>query len=188
MGASGVRRSSRELRRRCGLHNLRPILLELQRVVEKMSRTRPSPEIRELAQRLFAYEVAREKPAEANLPALVLAVEKLRRPLVTLAGIAGFRSLLARALTLAKEQVIGLSAVQIEADGSLEVGSDLGNHDQAAEAGVMLIAQLLGLLVTFIGESLMLRLVRDAWPDLPAVDYGSLRKVNYDPTQKSNDQ
>jgi hypothetical protein len=29
------------------------------------------------------------------------------------------------------------------------------------------VAQLLGLLVTFIGEPLTLRLVRDAWPDAP---------------------
>jgi hypothetical protein len=141
-----------------------------------MSRTRPSPEIRELAQRLLAYEVGSDRPAGENLPALAFAVEKLRRPLVTLAGIAGFRSLLARALTLAKEQVTGLSSVRIEADGSLEVGGDLGDHDQVAEAGVMLIAQLLGLLATFIGESLMLRLVRDAWPDLPVVDYSTLEK------------
>jgi hypothetical protein len=40
----------------------------------------------------------------------------------------------------------------------------MGKQNQAAE--VMLIAQLLGLLVTFIGESLMLSLLLDAWPDL----------------------
>lgn len=141
-----------------------------------MSRPPPSPKIRELARWLVAYEVARDTRAQVNSPALVLAVEKLRRPLVTFAGIAGFHSLLTRALTLAKAQVPGLSTVQIEADGSLEGVSDLGKHDQVAEAGVMLVAQLLGLLVTFIGESLMLSLVRDAWPDLPVVDYGTSEK------------
>jgi hypothetical protein len=110
------------------------------------------------------------------MPALALVTEKLRRPLVTLAGIAGFRSLLARALTLAKSQAPGLSTVQIEPDGSLAGFSELGNQAQVAEAGVMLIAELLGLLITFIGESLMLTLVRKAWPDLPLLDEGTVEK------------
>ena len=33
------------------------------------------------------------------------------------------------------------------------------------EAAVALAARLLGLLVTFLGEPITLRLVRDAWPD-----------------------
>ena len=103
------------------------------------------------------------------MPAGLRVSEKLRRPLSKLVGSSGFRSLLARALTLAKAQAPGLSAVQIKPDGSLEGLSDLGNHDQAA-AGVILIAQLLGLLVTFIGESLMLSLVLDAWVDFPVFD------------------
>jgi hypothetical protein len=41
------------------------------------------------------------------------------RPLSTLAGVEGFRSLLARALTLAKAQVPSLAAVQVKADGTL---------------------------------------------------------------------
>ena len=102
------------------------------------------------------------------MPAGLRVSEKLRRPLSTLVGSSGFRSLLARALTLAKAQAPGLSAVQIKPDGSLEGLSDLRNQDQAA--GVILVAQLLGLLVTFIGESLMLSLVLDAWVDLPVFD------------------
>ena len=137
---------------------------------ETMSRTTPSPKIQELAQRLLIYEAAGDNLSEANMPVVLRVSEKLRRPLSTLAGSSGFRSLLTRALTLAKAQVPGLSAVQIKPDGSLEGLSDLGNQDQAAEAGVILIAQLLGLLVTFIGESLMLSLVLDAWPDFPVFD------------------
>ncbi len=47
------------------------------------------------------------------------------------------------------------------------------HNDEAEEAGVMLIAHLLGLLATFIGESLMLSLVREAWPELPFDDTNS---------------
>lgn len=110
------------------------------------------------------------------MPALAIVTEKLRRPLVTLTGIAGFRSLLARALTLAKAQAPDLGTVRIEPDGSLAGLSDPGNQAQVAEAGVILIAQLLGLLVTFIGESLMLTVVREAWPDLPYFNAGPLEK------------
>ncbi|HVK09314.1 MAG TPA: hypothetical protein VM597_11100, partial [Gemmataceae bacterium] len=49
---------------------------------------------------------------------------------------------------------------------------DGAGHDQDAgagsEGGVEVVAHLLGLLVTFIGEPLTLRLVRDAWPDVSA--------------------
>jgi hypothetical protein len=134
-----------------------------------MSQTTPSPKIREFAQRLVAYEAVGDNPSGANTPAGFRVAEKLRRSVSTLAGSSGFRSLLARALTLAKAQAPGLGAVQIKPDGSLEGLSDLGNQDQAA-AGVILIAQLLGLLVTFIGESLMLSLVLDAWVDFPVFD------------------
>ena len=141
-----------------------------------MSRTVPSPKIRDLAQRLLAYEAARDTFTEAKMPALALVADKLRLPLVTFAGIAGFHSLLARALTLATAQAPGLRTVQIEPDGSLGGFRDFDNRDPVAEAGVMLIAQLLGLLVTFIGESLMLSLVHDAWPDMAILDYNSLEK------------
>ena len=115
------------------------------------------------------------------MSAVLCVSEKLRLPLSTLAGSSGFRSILARSLTLAKAQAPGLSAVQVKPDGSLEGLSYLGNQDQDAEAGVILIAQLLGLLVTFIGEGLMLSLVLDAWPDFTAID--TLEKNDHAPTR-----
>ena len=94
--------------------------------------------------------------------------EKLRRPLSTLAGTAGFRSLLARALALAKHEDRALDSVQVKEDGTLE-----GLDGEAAQAGTVLIAQLVGLLATFVGETLTLRLLRDAWPDLPGLELNS---------------
>jgi hypothetical protein len=41
----------------------------------------------------------------------------------------------------------------------------------------MLVAQLLSLLVTFIGEPLTIRLVHDVWPDVP-VDNPSSREAH----------
>lgn len=120
-----------------------------------------SREIGNLARRLIALEVPRdgESPASGN-PA-VKACDKLRIPLAKLAGVAGFRSLLSRALALAKGEFPELDPVKVNADGSLEGFDGIEQKD----AGVALVAQLLGLLVTFIGEPLSLSLVRDAWPE-----------------------
>ena len=132
--------------------------------------------MRDLAQRLLAYEAAALNSSEQDTPAVFRVSEKLRGPLSTLAGATGFRTLLARALTLAKTHAPGIGAIQVKPDGSLEGLSELHDDGEVAEAGVLLIAQLLGLLVLFIGENLVLRLVLDVWPDLPIVDGTSKRK------------
>jgi hypothetical protein len=98
----------------------------------------------------------------ADTHAVCRVCDKLRRPLTTLAGAAGFRSLLARALTLAKQESPVLGAWEVKADGSLQ-----GLNGEAAQSGAVLIAHLIGLMITFIGESLTLRLLHDVWLDLP---------------------
>jgi len=122
----------------------------------------PPPQTRDLAERLIAYESAAGKTSEPAKLAAFRVCETLRQPLCALAGVAGFRSLLSRALTLARTEAPSLSAVQIAADGSLQGLDDLRpqiDTDQAREAGVILIAQLIGLLLFFMGEGLTLRLV-----------------------------
>src|SRR5665213_1054914 len=126
------------------------------------------PEPRDLAQRLLTYEAVEDRNSEITESAAFRVCAKLRGPLITLAGVAGFRSLLSRALTLARAEAPTLSAVQIAADGSLQGLDELGpqvGKDQTAEEGAILIAQLIGLLLTFIGEGLTLRMVQDVWPE-----------------------
>src|SRR2546423_14365902 len=123
-----------------------------------MNEKLPSPAILDLAQGILGYESAARNSSEEKMPAVFRVSEKLRRSLSTLAGATGFRALLARALTLAKVHVSSLSAVQVKPDGSLEGLSEVHN-DEVAEAGVMLIAQLVGLLNAFIGEELTLHLL-----------------------------
>jgi hypothetical protein len=126
------------------------------------------PESRHLAQCLLTYEAVAGKNSEAAETAAFRVCAKLRRPLITLAGVDGFRSLLSRALTLAQAEDPGLSAVRVVADGSLEGLDELasqGDKEEAIDGGAILIAQLIGLLRTFIGEGLTLRLVQDVWPD-----------------------
>ncbi len=117
---------------------------------------------RDLALRLLAYEDAAGKTSESTEFAAFGVCERLRQPLITLAGVAGFRSLLSRALTLARAEAPSLSAVKVGADGSLQGLDGLRppvDADQAREAGIILITQLLGLLVRVVGEPMTLQLV-----------------------------
>jgi hypothetical protein len=90
--------------------------------------------------------------------------ERLRRQLGAAVGIDGFQALASRALALAKSESPRLSAVQVTANGGLrglgEVESNM-NVDEDGEAGIILIAQLLGLFLTFLGEATTLRLIED---------------------------
>ena len=122
----------------------------------------------QLARRLLTYEGAAGKNSEPMESAAFRVCEKLRRPLCSVAGVAGFRSLLSRALALARTEAPSLSAVQVGADGSLKGLDELGpqkDQDMSKEGGAILIAQLLGLLLIFIGEGITLRLVQDVWPE-----------------------
>ena len=127
----------------------------------------PPPQTLDLARRLLAYEAVAGETSVPTESAAVRVCEKLRPPLCALAGVAGYRSLLSRALTLARVEAPGLSAVQVTADGCFQGLGELEPHidkDHAEEGGVILIAQLLGLFLTLIGEALTLRLVQDISP------------------------
>jgi len=115
-----------------------------------------------LALQLLAYEGIAGNTSEPTEFAAFGVCERLRQPLITLAGVAGFRSLLSRALTLARVEAPSLNAVQVAADGSLQGLDELRpqvDADQAREAGIVLITQLLGLLVRVVGEAMTLQLV-----------------------------
>jgi hypothetical protein len=126
------------------------------------------PVSRHLAERLLTYEAVAGENSEPTQSAAFRVCAKLRAPLITLAGVAGFRSLLSRALTLARAEAPSLTAVHVAADGSLKGLDELKaqiDKEQARDEGAILIAQLLGLLFTFIGEGLTLRVVQSEWPE-----------------------
>jgi len=136
------------------------------------------PQTRELAQRLLAYENAAGKTSEPTEFAAFRVFERLREPICALTGVAGFRSLLSRALTLARAEAPNLSAVQVAADGSLKGLDELRpevDADQAREAGIILVTQLLGLLVRVVGEAMTLQLVTsEILPDFKFLSKGGM--------------
>jgi hypothetical protein len=127
-----------------------------------------TPEVRRFAQRLLAEEAAMCGASDAKSPTVLRVCEKLRRAVVTLAGSAGFNSLLFRALALAQKQAPILRDVQVDADGLLKGLDDIdrGPQNQYAEAEVLLLAEEIGLLVIFIGQASTLRLTSDVWPNV----------------------
>ena len=136
-----------------------------------------SPEIQDLARRLLAFEAAHDNSSDARAGVTVQVIEELRVHLIRFAGVDGFRSLLSRALTMATAEVPSLNMVHVGAGGSLEGFDGIVQRQEAGaawQAGIVLVAHLLELLVTFIGAPLTLRLVRDKWPDA-SMDGADLR-------------
>jgi hypothetical protein len=133
--------------------------------------------MRDFAGRLIAIDATGSKSRGTTIPTAFLACDKLRPPLATLLGNVGFSALLSRALALAATEVKWLDVVHVDAGGALEGLTEPQAKISSAESargGVVLLAQLLGLLATFIGEDLTMRLVREVWPklDVDAAEFG----------------
>jgi hypothetical protein len=124
----------------------------------------PPQKTRDLARSLVASEAEAPSTSLLAQPATVRVYERLRRQLGAPVGVDGFQALASRALALAKSESPRLSSVQLTANGILrglgEVESQT-DADEDGEAGITLIAQLLGLFLTFLGEATTLRLIED---------------------------
>ena len=125
--------------------------------------------LRELAGRLIAFETKKRKASEPSQPAVHLVCEKLRAPLATLMGRNGFRALLARSVVLARADVPGLRALEIQAGGTLAGWEKIRaarSPQEFSEGQIVILARLLGLLTAFIGENLAFQILRELWPQL----------------------
>ena len=139
--------------------------------------------MRDLAQRLLAYEAVAGVGSELMESTILRVYEKLRQGLGEFAGVAGFQSLASRALALARTEDPSLSALRVSEDGALQglgetehpidIGKDRAGESLAGEGGIILIARLLGLLLLFLGEALTLSLLRVAWPGAAFNDFSS---------------
>jgi hypothetical protein len=119
---------------------------------------------RDLARSLVDCEAGASTTSLQTEAATVRAYERLRRQLGASVGVDGFQALASRALALAKSESPRLGEVQVSANGVLrgygEVEFQPGK-DEDDEAGIILIAQLLGLFLTLLGEATTLRLIED---------------------------
>jgi hypothetical protein len=126
-------------------------------------------ETKELARSLLAYEAVAGQASELTEPTAVRVCDKLRGPLCAIAGVEAYRSLLTRALTLARTEAPSLDALQVTADGYLRGLRELAlqsDNDHASEGAVLLTAQLLGLFFSLLGAAVTIQLVQDVFPNL----------------------
>jgi len=126
--------------------------------------------MRDLAGRLISWEISEQNrsPGSARPPAFLVS-EKLGPQLATLMGRRGYHALLSRTLALSQKDVVWLSAVILAESGDMGIADDVLKKVDAQElvaGSAALVAELLGLLVAFIGDNLTLRLVGDIWPAL----------------------
>ena len=140
---------------------------------------RISPEIRSLAERIRAFETSEIVSGGTQAPAAFPTISKLLVCLANLMGQSGSQALLSRALVLAAAECRWLAGVSVSSTGDLEGLTVLqGTPDAAefAEGQVTVLAQLIRLLVAFIGPTLTLRLLREVWPEL-SLGHGDLYKL-----------
>ncbi len=124
----------------------------------------PAKRSRELARSLIVREADASASPLRTEAATVRVYERLRRQLGAPVGVDGFQAIASRALALAKAESSQLGAVQVTANGGLsgldQVELEAGAEEDG-EAGILLIAKLLGLFLTFLGEATTLRLIGD---------------------------
>jgi hypothetical protein len=115
-----------------------------------------------------------EAPA-ARAAAAVRVFDKLSQRLAVLITPIGAEALLARAVHLSRATYPFLDHVEAKPKGTsliatLQAAAANVEPSQAQEGFVLVLGTLVGLLESFIGKDLTLRLLRDVWPDLPVTD------------------
>lgn len=133
--------------------------------MEKHGAQRHRADQPKLVRQLLAYESSPQSASLSDKPASVEVCDNIRAAFAPLIGGAAFRARLGRALNLAKRDSADRQVVTINDKGYLE-----GLSTDGADAGETVVAALLSLLVTFIGETLTLRLLCDLWSALNAAD------------------
>jgi hypothetical protein len=127
--------------------------------------------LRELSRRLFAREAKKPRGPGAPAEAMAASCRRLHERLDPLIGAGGFRALLARALHLAAKEFPWLDAVRVEEHpacelkGLREAAKGL-DAPSVGEGFALVLANVIWLLVTFIGEDIALGLVREVWPEM----------------------
>ncbi len=106
---------------------------------------------------------------EALLDAAEHACQKLCQRLAQLITVVGYRALLARALHLARGEFPFLEGVRAEDGGFDGLRAKTEDVEPATLRAALttVLGSVIGLLSTFIGEDLAVRLVRDVWPSAP---------------------
>jgi hypothetical protein len=135
---------------------------------------KPDRVLRELARRVVKTRLSASpspRTTAAVADAMQLSCGELYRILETAMGPEGLQALVGRAIQITAREYPWLLSVQTgnSADCPLSgLAEAVGRLDvaEAIEGYAALLASIVWLLMTFIGEDLTLRFVRHAWPDV----------------------
>ncbi len=139
-----------------------------------------------IAAQLIDNEAQRNLAPEGTTANAFPVVDKLRLLLTKLMGKVGFTALLSRSLSIAGRQVSWLQSFHVTADGiiaSRDHQAEALSPDDGNEGRIVLVATLLGLLETFVGEELMFRLLLEQWPQLSRSEFSVIKG---DKNEKAN--
>jgi len=124
--------------------------------------TQATPRLKLLAGHLLRTESMGLRPARAGGSAAGRVCARLQVVLTPLIGAAGFEALLVRALMLAKTDTPEWQDVVV-AEGVLQ-RVPVPSRAPFGRGDVVLVAQVVGLMITFVGEQLTIQLVHGVWP------------------------
>jgi hypothetical protein len=131
----------------------------------------PPPLIRGVSLAIIEAELAGREDTDAVADAAEKAFTKLRDSLSPLVGEAGFGAVMERALHVtAQEHGMAVSvhpATRVIARTDLVAAAPRDGAPRLKRWAVAVLAHVLALFCSFIGENLTLRLVRRVWRDLP---------------------
>lgn len=130
-------------------------------------------QLRELSRSFFAQEAKKSRSPASLADAMESVCRQLHGRLDPLIGAGGFRALLTRALHLSKKEFPWLDHVKVEEQhacsmkGLREAVKGL-DGSVISESFALVLANVIWLLVTFIGEDIVLGLVYEVWPEVGA--------------------
>lgn len=134
------------------------------------------PGLRKWSRRLLEHQADNPSHPQALLAAAEPVCQGLQEKLITLIGSDGCRVLISRAWVLTRREFPALNPIETNGNCHLQ-GQDKSlqglDAEQAAEVQVVMLANLLWLLMIFIGEDLSMHLMYELWPDLPPGELGS---------------
>lgn len=133
-----------------------------------------SSRMRYLAERIIKQELGERGLPSTEFQISGAVIQKLKPKLVDLMGNNGFYALVSRALALSKEEVPWLAGARLNKEGILEEFEDSHEpaaHGRTCNGGSVMLASMLGLLSSFIGELLTMQLVLEVWPKLQLDGY-----------------
>lgn len=122
----------------------------------------PRPSVERFVKAVVGAELARGGEAAGTHVAQRI-LQQLHHALGKLVGPAGFDVLLARAIVLARRTHPSVDGIAAGPGGTLVMGLTF-DEDRQEEVATAIVAQLIELLATLIGEDLAMRLVGDMWP------------------------